>query len=239
MPASTPIARSKTAVLSRVVDLVPRGYQRYVSGTVAVPKALRLIEKFHAKYGIGCTPGQRITRKKHGLANVALVVYWPEGAESVMWLLLATDGDGLENESLGLVTDRRRLNWLGYELVRRTHRGRIAWTWKRPRQAMAEVYNELTALLQHRHQTAILELVERLARQPGFHGVRAQSWKLFQEARKRGYQGPFPKLFYMRKTCHGERLPLPVLTPTRPASSVLRRPGTDQSSRQSSSFVSS
>ncbi|MBF6616893.1 MAG: hypothetical protein ITG07_09230 [Candidimonas sp.] len=209
MPTSTPIARSKTAALSRTVDLVPRGYQRYVHGTVAASKTLRLVEKFHTKYGIGCTPAQRITRKKRGLANVALVLYWPEGAESAAWLLLATDGTGLENEVLSLVTDRRRLNWLGYELVRRAQRGRTAWTWKRPRQVMSEAYSHLAALLHHRHQTAIFELLERLARQPGFHGVRAQSWTLFQEARKRGYKGPFPKLFYMRKISHGDRLVLP------------------------------
>src|SRR5690606_27348065 len=129
-------------------------------------KTLRLIEKFHAKYGIGCTPSQRVTKKKQGLANVALVLYWPEGAEIVSWLLLATEGDGLEEEVLSLVTDRRRLNWLGYELVRRAHRGRTAWTWKRPRQTMADAYNELTALLHHRQQKAILELLTRLSRQP-------------------------------------------------------------------------
>lgn len=69
---------------------------------------------------------------------------------------------------------------------------------------------ELRALLAHqatqRHYVALAETLERIARQPGFHGVRAQSWALFQEAGRRGYAGPFPQLFYLQKVSHGERL---------------------------------
>ncbi len=75
-PASTPVSPSKSAALSRALDLVTRGYTRYITGTCPAHKAIGLAQKFHDKYGVGCSPAQRITRKQKGLANAALVVYW-------------------------------------------------------------------------------------------------------------------------------------------------------------------
>lgn len=208
MPATTPIARSKTAALARVLDSVPKGYHRYTCGTVKADKAEALARKFHALYGIGCTPAQRITRKGKGLANAVLAMYWPQDAEQVEWLLLATNGIGLDGETLRLVEEAPRLNWLGYELVRHPSQGRTAWTWRRPKQEMAELHALLAFQAGQRHYAALAETLERIARQPGFHGVRAQSWALFLEARRRGYDGPLPHLFYLQKVNHGDRLTL-------------------------------
>ena len=208
MNASTPIASSKTAALSRVLDLVPRGYQRYTAGVVAPEKARRLARKFHDKYGIGSTPAQRITRKKHGYANAALVMYWPKDAEKVEWLLLATNGSGLERELLKDVTSKRRLSWLGYQLVRRSYRGRIAWTWKLPKQTMVEFYATLHTLLDRRNYAGVAQLLALVSRYPGFHGVRQQVSAFYTVAKSRGYGEPLPKLLYLRKVSHGERLGL-------------------------------
>jgi len=208
MPATTPIAHSKTAALARVLDSVPKGYHRYTCGTVKADKAEALARKFHGLYGIGCTPAQRLTRKGRGLANSVLVMYWPQDAEQVQWLLLVTDGNGMEGETLRLAEEAQRLNWLGYELVRHPSQGRTVWTWRRPKQEMAELHALLAFQAGQRHYAALAETLERIARQPGFHGVRTQSWALFQEARRRGYDGPLPHLFYLQKVSHGERLTL-------------------------------
>ena len=208
MPATTPIARSKTAALARILDCVPKGYHRYTCGTVRADKAEALAHKFHALYGIGCSPAQRLARKAKGLANAVLVLYWPHEAKQVEWLLLATQGDGLDQESLRAVEEAPRLNWLGYEFVRHSSRERTAWTWRRPKQEMAELHALLAHQASQRHYAALAETLERIARQPGFHGVRAQSWALFQEAGRRGYAGPFPQLYYLQKVSHGERLTL-------------------------------
>lgn len=132
MAATTPIARSKTAALTRVLDCVPKGYHRYTSGAVRAAKAEALARKFHSLYGIGCTPAQRLTRKGKALANSVLVMYWPHDAELVHWLLLATDGSGLEGENLRTVEEKPHLSWLRYEIVRHAAHGRTAWTWRRP-----------------------------------------------------------------------------------------------------------
>jgi hypothetical protein len=208
MPLSTPIARSKTAALARILDSVPKGYQRYTSGTVSAAKAAALANKFHALYGIGCSPAQRLARKSKGIANAILAMYWAEGADQVNWLLLTTDGTGLESEKLRPVDEKPRLSWLGYELVRHSVRGRTSWTWRRPREEMAELHALLAHQANLKHQKALEETLARIARQPGFNGVRAQSWALCREARRRGYSGPLPHLFFIQKVSHGDRLAL-------------------------------
>lgn len=210
MPASTPIARSKTAALSRILDSVPKGYGRYTFGTVKAGKAVTLANKFDALYGIGCSPAQRLVRKSKGIANALLVLYWPEGADNVHWLLMGTHGTGLESEKLLVVDEKPRLSWLGYELVRHSAHGRTAWTWRRPRDEMAELHALLAHQANSKHQKAMEETLERIARQPGFSGVRAQSWALCEAARRRGYSGPLPHLFFLQKVSHGERLTLNV-----------------------------
>ena len=208
MAATTPIARSKTAALSRILDSVPKGYTRYMQGTVKASKAESLANKFHSLYGIGCSPGERLIRKSAGAANALLALYWPDNAEEVQWMLLATPGSGLESEKLELVDSKRRPAWLGYELVRHSASGRVAWTWRRTREEMAELYAMLAHQSNLKQKKAVQETLERISRQPGFSGVRRQSWSLCEEARRRGYSGPLPHLFFLQKVNHGERMVL-------------------------------
>lgn len=209
MPSSTPIARSKTAALSRILDSIPKGYSRYASGHVKAEKAERLVQKLHERHAIGATPAQRITRKKHGRANAILAVYWPDGAEVVQWVMLFTPGELDSPEQLRDVTDKPRLEWLGYELVRHPARGATSWTWRRPKVEMAEHYSMLCEALAKHHQGVVADTLVRIANQPGFHGVREQSWALCQYARQHGYAGDLPHLFYVQKVSHGERMLLP------------------------------
>lgn len=206
MPASTPIARSKTSALSRVLDSIPKGYFRATFGTVAAAKAPALARKLHERHGIGATPAQRITRKQHGRANAVLVMFWPDGAELVHWLMLFTAGELDSPERLTEVTDKRRLQWLGYELVRHPTRGATSWTWRRPKCEMAEHYALLDDSLKKHHHGVVADHIQRLANQPGFHGVREQSWALCQYVRQQGYPDELPHLFFVQKVPHGDRM---------------------------------
>jgi hypothetical protein len=208
MPASTPIARSKTAALARVLDVIPKGYSRYTQGAVSASKAESLARKFHLRYGIGCTSAARVTRRKRGLANALLVMYWPEGCQQVKWLMLATDGEGMAAEKLLGIAKKPRPVWLGYELARRPERGRTAWTWRRPSSEMAEHHALIAELSNKRYVNTLGSLLQRLANQPGFHGVREQSKRLFCEARRRGYTGDLPHLYFVQKVVQGQRLHL-------------------------------
>ncbi len=208
MPASTPLARSKSAALARLLDSIPKGYNRYTSGTIKAEKVPALAVKFHERYGIGCTPAQRITRKKRGQASCILIVFCPPSGDQAQWLMLATQGTGLQGEAMRCVTDKPRLHWLGYELVRHPHKGTTRWTVRRPSADLAADHALLAELMNKHHLSGVANFLQRLANLPGFHGVRAQVWGLFQAARSRGYDAELPHLFYMQKISHGERLAL-------------------------------
>lgn len=207
-PPSIIVSHTKSQAMTRILDQVSRGYIRYTSGTIRADKAIRLASKFHRHYGVGCTPSQRITRKHHGLANTTLILFWPNEAVTVEWLMLATEGSGLESEKLLQAEARPRLLWLGYELVRHAYRGRTSWTWRHPKVRVADWYSILDASLCRRRESETESILESIARCPGFHGVRTQSVALIEYAQKRGYRGEVPTLYYMRKISHGSKLAL-------------------------------
>lgn len=57
-----------------------------------------------------------------------------------------------------------------------------------------------------RDEGEVQAFLERLANQPGFHGVREQTWALFQRARELGYSGELPVIYHVQKVSHGERI---------------------------------
>jgi hypothetical protein len=233
------VSNTKTEALARVLDLVPKGYTRYIQGSCPPGKLLGLLQKFHERYAFAATPAERLTRKGKGLANAVLVLFWPkmapigialddtrtvpaawlnsppdefEEVPAVEWLLLVTNGEGrvTEEERLGSVLEKPRLSWLAYELVRHTARGKVSWTWRRSSAEMAECYAVLGDQLARRQTTAVAETLLRASRQPGFSGVRKQSRALIDFARQRGYDGEAPFLFHVQKTRAGMRLALPA-----------------------------
>lgn len=203
---TTPLSRTHAAALSRVLDSIPRGYSRYTCGVVAKEKVQRLVEKFHHTHQVGASPAQRVMRKQRGQANAVLALYLPEWADKAHWVMLFTDGELGAHEKLYSIFDKPRMAWQGYELTRHSYQGGTRWTWRRTRSEMEEFYVMLDHHVKRRRWDAVGELLERAARQPGFHGVREQTWRLCQEACKHGYLGEQPFLYYMTKVSHGERI---------------------------------
>lgn len=206
---TTPIADSKTAALVRVLAAVTHGYTRICSGRVPREKLARLAKKFDLKYGIGHGKGQRIINRRAGHANALFAAYSPpemylDVGERLPWILLCTPGDGMDGESWGDVMDRPV--WLDYELCRHNDVGKVRWTWRRTKAQMEKLYAELGEDLTHRRYASVAQTLKRVARQPGFHGVCVQAQALMEYVRRRGYQGPFPQLFYVQMVSHGTPL---------------------------------
>lgn len=210
MTRSTPVSHTISAALTRVLNFVPRGYCRAFSGAVAPEKVPQLAAKFDRLYGIADSPSQRHTRKRAGRASAVLVLYAPPGAPLVHWLVLCTEGSGLEGEALTALDKKPWLELAGYELVRHNGAGRVSWTWRRPKAQMAEHHNMLRHLCGSQRWDAVGSYLASLARQPGFHGVRGQTFALCLEAKQKGYGGDWPPLYTMHKVAHGEPLILPV-----------------------------
>lgn len=60
---------------------------------------------------------------------------------------------------------------------------------------MTQLYAELGEDLARRRYGMVEQALRRTANQPGFHGVRAQSYALVEYARARGYAGEVPRLY--------------------------------------------
>lgn len=206
---TTPIASTKTQALARVLAAVTHGYTRVCSGEVPREKLARLATKFDAKYGIAHTKGQRVINRRAGRANTMFAAYSPPEeylavGERLPWILLATQGEGVEEEMWVDVIDRPV--WLDYELSRHNDAGEVRWTWRRTKSEMTQLYAELGEDVARRRFDEVAKTLERIANQPGFHGVRSQSQALIEYARRRGYKGPVPHLFYVQKVPNGTPL---------------------------------
>lgn len=147
-----------------------------------------------------------MVNKRAGRANTLFAAYAPPDEyrvenERLPWILLATHGEGVEAERWQDVIDRPV--WLDYQLCRHNDASEVRWTWRRTSIEMTQLYAELSAelsedLARHRH-SQVARTLQRIANQPGFHGVRAQSMALFAFATSRGYEGPLPTLFFVQK----------------------------------------
>ena len=206
---TTPISQTKTQALARVLASVTHGYTRICTGTVPPERLAALAAKFDVHYAIAHTKGQRVVNKRAGRANTLFVAYSPPdeyrvGNERLPWMLLATPGEGVETERWQDVRDRPV--WLDYQLCRHNDAGEVRWTWRRTSAEMTQLYAELGEDLARRRHDQVGRTLQRIANQPGFHGVRAQSAALFAFATSRGYEGPLPPLFFVQKVAHGKLL---------------------------------
>ena len=104
--------------------------------------------------------------------------------ERLPWMLLATQGEGVETERWQDV--RERPVWLDYQLCRHNDAGEVRWTWRRMSVEMTNLYAELDEDLARRQQGHVARTLRRIANQPGFHGVRTQSAALLAFATSHG-----------------------------------------------------
>ena len=206
---TTPIATTKTQALARVLAAVTHGYTRVCMGTVPPEKLAGLAVKFDATYGIAHTKGQRVINRRDGRANTMFAAYNPPAeylvaGERLPWILLATEGDGVESERWTPVIDRPI--WMDYQLCRHNDAGEVRWTWRRTKAEMTRLYAELGEDLARNRHGSVEQTLRRIANQPGFHGVRAQSRALVGYAHGRGYTGEVPRLYYVSSIRHGTPL---------------------------------
>jgi hypothetical protein len=137
-----------------------------------------LAAKFDERYRIANTKGQRVLNKRAGRANALFVAYalpdeYRVENERFPWMLLATSGEGVETERWQDVRDRPV--WLDYQLCRHNDAGEVRWTWRRTSVEMTQLYAELGEDLARRRHDQVARTLQRIANQPGFHGVRGHA----------------------------------------------------------------
>ena len=198
-----PIPRTQEAAMYVIVQAVSRGYRWYQQGEVPASKALRLAAKFEEKFDWTADRVRRQFLKRKGLASTRLVMYPGPQRETVLWWLLATDGEVEERAQFqDTWSHRESLTWdarYRLEHLQRPSRegGGRRWTWQVCPQRLAEMTAYIDALCAvdgDRHGD-LRKYLEMLARMPGFHGIRRQVLGLLRGAEgtwTRHRRGPWP-----------------------------------------------
>jgi len=114
------------------------------------------------------------------------------------------------------VTAKPCLKWLDYELVQHAFRGKTSWTWRRSKEKEEGLFGLLIEKCGRQQWRDVERLLQNAACEPGFHGIREQTYRLYQTAQRRGYDGPIPHLYYMQKIKHGEPVVLRSFTENQP-----------------------
>ncbi len=93
MKHQLPIPRTQNALMHLINIKVSQGYRYHQSGEISITKAVNLAEKLDAKFEWSADRVRRQFLKRRGLANTFLYFYPTQNADTLMWILLATEGD--------------------------------------------------------------------------------------------------------------------------------------------------
>ncbi len=188
---------------------VSRGWYYYTTGSIAPEKLKNLAQKFEARFGglHGWTlsRAQSDYNKRIGRPRPRLICAQASDGD-VQWYLLS-DSPGLQGEMLRDARDcRTRIQIYGrFELVRVTKPRQLGggehWTYRYPHELYAAYVADGLRSATHESQRRAQQLVDFLATDPGFSGLRTQRVQLYKKmVRVRNKQRP-----------HGEPLTLPGL----------------------------
>lgn len=204
---TTPITPDPSRALARALHALVSGYCYYTKGEIDRSKVVHLCEKFHEKFGIGLTATQRKARKAAGQANAMLVLLQPLNHTKAYWLLLATAP--LEGEKMRHAR-AARLEFCDYEFFEHTAEGKMRWTVRMNKDWYQELRETLIQYRKEQDWKAFKFMVDTISKEPGYHGIREQKYKLFELASRVGYPEKTPFIPVIPKLTHGD---LVTLTP--------------------------
>ena len=197
------IFKHKTDFMREIVRLVAHGYHYWTIGTTDPKKLSGLMLKFDDRYAINATPQQRYRRKGKGECNAQFLA-WQDETGAVIWLLLATEGEGVVRQLEALKDCREkktRIGLTGYELVKTPRKGEGAtaqWTFRINSENYTAWEERLKTAVRkwHPHNDDLLkQALWSLRRIPGFSEARRQGFALESYAKaqwKRVQRGEWP-----------------------------------------------
>lgn len=207
---------SATATLRAIQMSVARGAFWYVSGTVPADRALALATRFHERYDLAATVGQRDHAHRKGHATFRLF-FWPQqGGLGFHWWLLRTGGKHpLLDMERWLDARATRIGWpWWFELaqlpVDRKHRqkykrkdggfriGAVTWTWRISRDELERLKTSVRHWAQY-GDNRLPQLIRTLQRCPGLRGIRQDVSGLYR---------------YITTQCRKRHMPVPLIPAT-------------------------
>jgi len=182
----------KTVLMQRLLDAVSRGYHFHVAGTIPLPKAQRLADKFSERYAVHRNECQRAYARSKGRANARLFLLAVPGSTDLLWWLCATSGVGSIHDEETLRDSREQRTRLrietDYEAVRMTRRqnrgGGAVWTWRMTNECSTRWRVRILLACRGPGVAEIGPSIRSLYRTPGFSGIRQQVGELMVLARR-------------------------------------------------------
>lgn len=112
----------RAVMMQRIADSVLHGHTHYCAGTISVEHCRKLVNKFELNYHVLADRNERARRKRAGLGNANLILWFHNGI--VFWWLMVTKPDVGEHAAHSLeklrdaTTLDGRIEIEGFELVR-------------------------------------------------------------------------------------------------------------------------
>lgn len=181
------VATSQALVMQRALDSVSQGYVLWTSGTVPLPKAFKLAQKFDLIYDIGADRNKRQRKRKLEQGN-AIALWWLPKEDSVdihWWLFVSLNGEHPAKKTEQLhdaLTPAGRLRIGVYELVlmptKSPNPKPRTLTWRFTQSGYESWRTTLRSMVRnHTPRHLVSDRLHALFAAPGFRGIRQQIGK--------------------------------------------------------------
>lgn len=165
-----------------IIDAVET-YPFYVSGELPIKKIDGVIEKFLTRYPDllrGRKYAWRIRKK--GIPSHKLIVYKPSGKKDIeaFFVLMCSERYDPQESFLDSKNRKTRLVVYGYELYRRTRKGKESpvWSFRIYKDTFKKMYKNMIDAIDNKKDKWLLDWIQSTKKWPGFAGVRKQHYAL-------------------------------------------------------------
>jgi hypothetical protein len=187
------VITNRTVLMQHLTDALSHGYVCYVSGSVSPQRASALVTKFDIVYQVSADRNSRARRKRSGLGNARLVLFYRDGV--IYWWLLVTSPESGEHAAHALenlkdaVGSATGIQIDGFELirmpkpadkldVRKSSKSQNRLTWRMRAAKERDWRCSIIDAVRSGTPYQLDQLIYRLWSSPGFGGIRSQIGKM-------------------------------------------------------------
>jgi len=181
------VLTNQALVMQRALDYVSKGYGLWTSGSIHLPKAFKLAQKFDLIYDIGADRNKRQRKKTLDQGN-AIALWWLPKEDSLdihWWLFVSLNGEhpAKKTEQLrNASTPTGRLRIGAYELVliptKSPNPKPCTLTWRFTKSGYESWRSTLRSMVRnHTPRHLVSDRLHALFAAPGFRGIRQQIGK--------------------------------------------------------------
>jgi hypothetical protein len=180
------IIAHKSAFMQRIQEAAAHGYEWVITGSIDIHKFDNLYRKMNALYDVKMDKNRRYRAKKSGKCTCRFYAT-PEKDNQILWVVLATAGDGLfHNEEKRVKRSLSGFQVFGqYHLTRMTKKGceRPLWTFKLISEYKLQLIKNFKQLIHFKNDAAIRALLYQTKSFVHCAGVRRDLYDIYSEVK--------------------------------------------------------